>query len=228
MRMMCRFVRVGVAATCALAAWLACAQGAAEKPPEGDAKPAAEAKPPKKPMDFFGMNLKASDDNAEPRETKITSTTVDFDNKEGFILFDGDVLVDDAQFIMRSDKLMVFMEGTKDASQILAIGNVSIKNDVQKASATCDKAVYTKKENQMVMTADEGKIVHLVTNGDRANAVSGKRVLAWIDDEGFWHAKVLEGATVVLPGGLGGLKAKDDKAKDEKPTDENVRGEGVL
>jgi hypothetical protein len=93
---------------------------------------------------------------------------------------------------------------------------VSISNELQKAAATCDKAVYTKKDGHMVMSADEGKIVHLTMSSDtgKVNTVTGQTVMMWVDDEGYWRARVLKGATpatVVLPGGLGGLNTGDKK-----------------
>jgi len=215
MRFADRFVKAGVAAACALLAGLACAQAAGEKPAgDGGDKPAVTVK--KKPTDLFGMNVKKPADADVPtRPTVITADQIDLDHKEGFILFDRNVLVDDAQFVMRADQLIVFTEGTNDVKQLMAKGNVSITNELQKASATCDQAVYDKKENHMVMTAEGDRVVRVVMEGDSKNTVEGAQVLAWIDDEGFWHAKVLKRSKVVLEGGLGGARggAKDEKDK---------------
>jgi len=168
-----RVMKVGLLAVSALLLpWLAYAQAA------DVAEPKAEAQK-KAPVRLFGMDVKAEE--ADARETVITADKIDFDNKEGIILFDENVLIDDAQFIMRSDRLMVFLEGTNDVSQIMAIGNVSITNELR--HATCDRAVYTKKNAQIVMTADVGKNVHLVTMGDTPGAVKGPGVVIWLDDE---------------------------------------------
>ena len=177
MKKMNKMMQVGLAVTGALLLpWLVYAQAAAD----AVAAPKQEAKK-KTPASFFGMDTKDSGKDAPQRETVITADKIDFDNKEGIILFDENVLIDDAQFIMRSDRLMVFMEGTNDVSQILAIGNVNITNELR--HATCDKAVYTRKDAQIVMSADGDKDVHLETQGDSAGTVKGARVVIWLDDE---------------------------------------------
>ena len=125
------------------------------------------------------------------RESVITAKKIEFDNKEGVILFDENVLVDDAQFLMRSDRLLVFMQGTNDVQQIMAIGNVSITN--ANRSAACDKAVYTKKDGRIVMTGS----AHLKQLGKEAGDVTGDRIVIWVDDE---RMEVSPGRVVLPPG----------------------------
>lgn len=148
-----------------------------------------------------------SSTNVPQRETVITSDKIDFDNREGVILFDDNVLVDDPQFSMRSDRLLVFMEGTNDVSQVMAIGNVTFSNEMR--SATCSKAVFTKKDGQVVMTGD----VRMKSVGETAGEVSGNRVVIWVDDE---RVEVLEGATIKLPPGTF-KKASDHEKKEPMP-----------
>lgn len=126
-----------------------------------------------------------------PRESIITAKKVDYDNKEGVILFDEDVVVDNEQFVLKSDRLFVFMQGTNDVHQILAIGNVSITN--LNRLATCDKAVFTKKDGQIVMT---GRAT-LMTGGERAGTVTGDKIVIWIDDE---RMEVSPGRVTLPPG----------------------------
>lgn len=131
---------------------------------------------------------------AQPaRESVITATKIEFDNKEGVILFDENVLVDDAQFQMRADRLLVFMEGTNDVQQLMAVGHVSITNENR--SASCDKAVYTKKDGQIVMTGS----ARLMQQGGQAGEVTGNRITIWLDDE---RIEVLPGRVVLPPGTL--------------------------
>ena len=125
------------------------------------------------------------------REAVITAEKIEFDNKEGVILFDENVLVDDEQFVMRSDRLLVFMEGTNDVQQIMAVGRVSITN--QNRSASCEKAVYTKKDGQIVMTGN----ARLMRQGDQGGEVTGKRITFWLDDE---RMEVSPGRVVLPPG----------------------------
>lgn len=128
-----------------------------------------------------------------PRESVITATKIEFDNKEGVILFDENVLVDDAQFQMRADRLLVFMEGTNDVQQLMAVGRVCITNENR--SASCDKAVYTKKDGQIVMTGN----AKLMQQGGQAGEVTGNRITIWLDDE---RIEVLPGRVVLPPGTL--------------------------
>ena len=134
----------------------------------------------------------AGDSTGAPeREAVITAERIEFDNKEGVILFDEKVLVDDEQFIMRSDRLLVFMEGTNDVQQIMAVGRVSITN--ANRSASCDKAVYTKKDGQIVMTGN----ARLMRQGDEGGEVTGNRITFWLDDE---RMEVSPGRVVLPPG----------------------------
>jgi lipopolysaccharide transport protein LptA len=153
--------------------------------------------------------------NTPQRETVITSDKIDFDNREGVILFDENVFVDDPQFSMRSDRLLIFMEGTNDVSQVMSIGNVVFSNEMR--SATCNKAIYTRKDGQIVMTGD----VRLKTEGETAGEVRGEKVVIWLDDE---RVEVLLGAKITLPPGAFKKAAdsekkegKGDKKKDEPP-----------
>jgi lipopolysaccharide export system protein LptA len=123
---------------------------------------------------------------------KIRVSKIEFDNKEGVILFDKNVLVSDPQFVMGSDRLIVFMAGTNDVDQIMAIGNVSLTNENR--SAKCDKAVYTRKDGQIVMS---GNVV-LRQGGDKAGTVCGKKMAIWLNEE---RMEILEGGRVTLPPG---------------------------
>ena len=125
------------------------------------------------------------------RDSIVTAKKIEFDNKEGVILFDENVLVDDEQFIMRSERLLVFMEGTNDVQQIMAVGNVSITNENR--SASCDKAVYTKKSGQIVMTGR----AKLMRQGEQGGEVTGNRITFWLDDERM----LVEPGVVKLPPG---------------------------
>ncbi|MDD2601175.1 MAG: LptA/OstA family protein [Kiritimatiellae bacterium] len=159
----------------------------AETTTDGEAKGEAPATPKEAP--------------ATPKqESVITADKIEFDNKEGVILFDKNVLVNDEQFIMRSDRLIVFMEGTNDVDQIMAIGNVSLTNENR--SARCEKAVYTRKDGQIVMTGNDAQLEQL---GDKAGAVSGKRIAIWLNDE---RVEVSPGRVVLPPGTFKGVDKK--------------------
>lgn len=127
------------------------------------------------------------------RESVITASKIEFDNKEGVILFDENVLVDDAQFLMRADRLLVFMEGTNDVQQLMAVGHVNITNENRVAS--CEKAVYTKKDGQIVMTGN----ARLIQSGGDKGEVTGDRIVIWVDDQ---RMEVYPGRVVLPPGSL--------------------------
>jgi len=175
---------------------------------EGSEKPTVTLTQPKKKKAGSSFLTKSgSSTNAPARETIITSDKIDFDYKEGVILFDDHVVVDDPQFVMRSDRLLVFMESTNDVSQVMAIGNVIFSNEMR--SATCDKAIYTRKDGQVVLTGD----VRLKTEGETTGEVRGKKVVIWVDDE---RVEVLDGASITLPPGAF-KKASDQEKKAMKP-----------
>jgi lipopolysaccharide transport protein LptA len=127
------------------------------------------------------------------RESVITASKIEFDNKEGVILFDENVLVDDEQFLMRADRLLVFMEGTNDVQQLMAVGRVNISNENRVAS--CEKAVYTKKDGQIVMTGN----ARLIQSGGDKGEVTGDRIVIWVDDQ---RMEVYPGRVVLPPGSL--------------------------
>jgi len=178
-----RFTGMSVAAAGLLAVAGVFAQAAADS--GGAAKKADAAKT------TGAKAAKAEAQTAPEREAVITAERIEFDNKEGVILFDENVVVDDAQFVMRSDRLLVFMEGTNDVQQILAVGRVSITN--LNRSASCDKAVYTKKDGQIVMTGS----ARLMRQGDEGGEVTGNRITFWLDDE---RMEVSPGRVVLPPG----------------------------
>lgn len=175
-----------------------------------ESAPAAPAEPEKKEK-----KAKAA---AEPRSVRITSDRTDFDRKEGVIMFDRNVFVDDAEYKMHARQLYVFLDtngldrvartaagGERQSSDVLrrivAIGDVSITNDTRVGS--CAKAVYTKATSKIVMYGDPEKneLAVLQDNGKRRSQVMGRRITFWIDTEQV----EVEGSVVDLDaGGFGG------------------------
>ena len=156
--------------------------------------------------------------DAVPRCVKITSDRTDFDRREGVIMFDRNVFVDDAEYQMHARQLYVFLDtnnlervgraaetGARQSSDVLrrivAVGDVSITNDTRVGS--CAKAVYTKATSKIVMYGDPEKnlLAVLEDNGKRRSRVEGRRITFWIDTEQV----EVEGSTVTLDaGGFGG------------------------
>ena len=157
---------------------------------QADVKVVKEAKAEKEKKDKKAEKKKGLP--ATGRESVITADKIEFDNKEGVILFDENVLVDDEQFMLRSERLLVFMEGTNDVKQIMAIGAVVITNENR--SASCDKAVYTRANGQIVMTGN----ARLLQAGAKGGEVQGEKITFWLNDE---RMEVSKGSRVVLPPG---------------------------
>jgi lipopolysaccharide transport protein LptA len=173
------------------AGWLACGAAFAQGQAPSQAQVAPEAAVKQEKHENPLNALKSQQTAGPARESVITAEKIEFDNKEGVILFDENVLVDDVQFLMRSDRLLVFMQGTNEVQQIMAVGRVNITNQTRVAS--CDKAVYTKKDGQIVMSGN----ARLMRQGDGGGEVTGTRITFWLDDE---RMEVSPGRVVLPPG----------------------------
>ena len=137
------------------------------------------------------------------RDAVITSERTDYDRKEGVILFDRNVFVDDELYQMHADRLFVFLDGTNDLKRIVAIGNVSITNEQRTAS--CSRAVFTEAASKIVMYGDETSNAKLEDPSQRGGVAEGKKITFWLDAEQV----SVEGSAVSLPGGM--LKGRDPK-----------------
>ena len=140
------------------------------------------------------------------RAAVITADRTDYDRKEGVILFDRNVFVDDEQYKMHADRLFVFLDGTNDLKRLVALGNVSITNESRTAS--CARAVYTKAASRIVMYGEEaGGRPAMLSDGAKkgqASTVQGKRITYWLDT----GAATVEGSVIDVPGMKGGNSPK--------------------
>ncbi len=139
------------------------------------------------------------------RAAVITAERTDYDRKEGVILFDRNVYVDDEQYQMHADRLFVFLDGTNELKRLVAIGHVAITNEEKRAS--CSRAVYTKSVSKIVMygdTAAKACLEEVTRRGD--NVVRGDRITFWLNSEQV----EIEGPAVSMPGGaMKGGSGKD-------------------
>ena len=157
------------------------------------------------------------------RAAVITADRTDYDRKEGVILFDRNVYVDDEQYQMHAERMFVFLDGTNDLKRIVALGNVAITNDTK--AAGCAKAVYTKAASRIVLYGDEQQPAWLRDAGGKkgdASEIKGRRITYWFDSE----TATVEGSEISVPGikgkggakdllggALGGSDKKSDKAE---------------
>ena len=110
--------------------------------------------------------------------TKITSDRLEFDYHNFVALFDGHVVVTDPQFVLKTDKMLVFFENTNDVKRVDCVGSVDMSSGDIRARA--GRAAYTR-ENAQVMLQDE-PVVTKGEGGDRPS-VSGEISRIWLNDE---------------------------------------------
>ena len=186
----------------------AAADAAAKAQAEEAARKAAKKKlvpPPVSQPDVLGTtgeNLKADKTTKQKNKKKpagrdavITAERTDYDRKEGVILFDRNVYVDDEQYQLHADRLFLFLDGTNDLKRLVALGNVSITNEEKNAS--CARAVYIKKSSKIVMYGDGPVPAQLYQGGKKGSTVKGERITFWLNSEQV----EIEKPVVTVPGG---------------------------
>lgn len=137
------------------------------------------------------------------RDAVITAERTDYDRKEGIILFDRNVYVDDEQYQMHADRLFVFLDGTNDLKRLVAIGNVSITNFEKTAS--CSRATYHKQSHRIVMYGNKDAKARLYEGTEKGSTVLGDRITFWLNSEQV----EIEGPALSIPGGA--MKGKSPK-----------------
>ena len=169
------------------------AEAEANAKAEAEAKAQAEAQESKdeKPK------AKAAKNKKKPagRDAIITAERTDYDRKEGVILFDRNVYVDDEQYQLHADRLFLFLDGTNDLKRLVALGNVAITNEEKNAS--CSRAVYVKKSSKIVMYGEAGEPARLYQGGSKGSTVRGERITFWLNSEQV----EIEKPVVTVPGG---------------------------
>lgn len=132
------------------------------------------------------------------RDAIITADRTDYDRKEGVVLFDRNVYVDDAQYKMHTDRLFLFLDGTNDLKRLVAIGNVAITNENRRAY--CARATFNKKLGRIVMYSSDEITAELREEGKKGSEVKGEKITFWIDSEQV----EVENPVITMPGGFGG------------------------
>lgn len=201
---------IGILGALAVGAWLSWAARAQETtvmPPSGMPLPAASATPAatasvhaaKAPKGGAASFLGSAGGSSTNRGgMTITSDRIEFDYKEMVIAFDANVHVVDPQYEMRSDRMLVFLEGTNQIKRIIAIDHVDISQPDR--HATCDRAVYERASGEMVMTGNP-----VLTRG--ADRVTGAKITVFVNDSRV----IIEG------GGRVNLSPETMKSRDIKP-----------
>lgn len=133
-----------------------------------------------------------------PRDAVITADRTDYDRKEGVVLFDRNVYVNDEQYQMHSDRLFLFLDGTNDLKRLVAIGNVAITNENKRAY--CARATFNKKLGRIVMYSSDEITAELREEGKKGSEVKGEKITFWLDSEQV----EVENPVITVPGGFGG------------------------
>ena len=119
---------------------------------------------------------------AAGRQARITSASTYYDRKEGIIVFDRDVYVDDAQYQLHADRAYVFMNGTNDVRRIVAIGNVALTNETRRAYGA--KVSYYKDGGMVVLYGDGDTAAEIRDESkEQDQVVKGRKIKFWIDSE---------------------------------------------
>ena len=180
---------------------------AAEKPVPESEKPVAEGEKPATESEKPALKTveKKSEKKVEKKEKKtpqrdaiITADRTDYDRKEGVVLFDRNVYVNDEQYQMHTDRLFLFLDGTNDLKRLVAIGNVAITNENRRAY--CARATFNKKLGRIVMYSSDEITASLREEGKKGSEVKGEKITFWIDSEQV----EVENPVITMPGGFGG------------------------
>ena len=179
----------------------AAAQPVAAEPAAVQAEVSVEKAAAEKPddEDANGKDAKKKKKSKAPaRDAVITADRTDYDRKEGVVLFDRNVFVDDEQYQMHTDRLFLFLDGTNDLKRLVAIGNVAITNENRRAY--CARATFNRKLGRIVMYSSDEITAELREEGKKGSEVKGEKITFWIDSEQV----EVENPIITMPGGFGG------------------------
>lgn len=130
------------------------------------------------------------------RDTRITADHMEYNYKESVAILTDNVKVDDVRFTLTSDQLFVFLESTNTLERLVVKGNVKVVNEDRRAS--CDRAVYIKAEERLVM-AGNAKLQSLDATG-KARTVAGDKITIWTK-KGDQRMEVYPNPELIIPAG---------------------------
>ena len=173
---------------------------AEEKKADGkeDGKKVADKKKDGKKDEKTKKDKKEAKEKKPARDAIITADRTDYDRKEGVVLFDRNVYVDDEQYQMHADRLFLFLDGTNDLKRLVAIGHVAITNEDKRAY--CARATFNKKLGRVVMYSSDEITAQLHEEGKKGSDVKGEKITFWLDSEQV----EVENPVITMPGGFGG------------------------
>ncbi len=126
----------------------------------------------------FAAEAAKSAKGGRRQETVITSNRLEYDYAESAILLEENVRVEDAEYTLTADRVLVMLDGTNDVRQVRALGHVVLISGDR--SARCPEAVYTKKTGQIVMSGQNDTAVQLTNKDDK---IWGRKITIWLNDQ---------------------------------------------
>lgn len=184
----------------------------------------AQEPAPKRPDSFLGLSGRQSN---EP--ITITSDNLEYEYKDGVIVYRGDVVAVQGDVKVRSNELRITLAksaGQEDEAAPLGASSAKLEGVVASGNVRIDqgtrwavggKATFDQKNRTLVLT--ESPVLH-----DGPNEVAGDRVVVYLDED----RSVVEGGrrrvkAVLFPDGKD-TKSKDGASgKDAKPDGASAR-----
>jgi len=116
----------------------------------------------------------------------ITSETLTADNKNSTAIFEGAVVAKTDDVTMRSDKMTVFYDNTKNkVTKIHALGHVTVNKEER--ALFSEEAIYLEGDKKIIFTGNPKAV-------DGENVISGTQIIFYLSDD---RAEV-QGSRVVL------------------------------
>jgi lipopolysaccharide transport protein LptA len=130
------------------------------------------------------------------RDTRITADHMEYNYKESVAILTDNVKVDDVRFTLTADQLFVFLESTNTLERLVVKGNVKVVNEDRRA--TCDRAVYIKAEDRLVM-AGNARLISLDGAG-KERVVKGDKITIWTK-QGDQRMEIYPNPELIIPAG---------------------------
>jgi lipopolysaccharide export system protein LptA len=137
--------------------------------------------------DGTSTNLPVAVDEPATNRTVITSDRLTFDYRRSIAVFDGHVVVRDAQLNIDSDHMVVQFNKDNTVKSATAVGNVALCTGDK--TGTCHKAIYFAKAGELLMM---GKAVLV----QERNRVSGDQITFYVNED---RVKVEPGSVLLVP-----------------------------
>lgn len=123
--------------------------------------------------------LVGGDDQDNAEYASISSRTCDADRANGVYLFEGNVRVEyNYDAMLFTDRLFVFLNASNRLERIVAIGNVSVTNDIRYGSS--EMATFIKRTGRIDLYGKPDRLAYLREGTD---SVEGTHIRFWMDSD---------------------------------------------